>query len=181
MNNCNKTNDDISGNPGNPGPPDVELFMTIIVNIGNVLSILYNLPQMWRTYKLKKADDISSYFLWMRLSSGIIWSIYCIYYRMWNVIISWATTIISTIQILYYKYYPSPLAQRQLVEEEQQEGQQGQDRGQGQGQGQDREQGQGQDREQGQGQDRGQEQVFEMSEQNNNSIYLYQNRIVQLN
>ena len=181
MNNCNKTNDDISGNPGNPGNPDVELFMTIIVNIGNVLSILYNLPQMWRTYKLKKADDISSYFLWMRLSSGIIWSIYCIYYRMWNVIISWATTIISTIQILYYKYYPSPLAQRQLLEEEQQEGQQGQDRGQGQGQGQDREQGQGQDREQGQGQDRGQEQVFEMSEQNNNSIYLYQNRIVQLN
>ena len=154
MNNCNKTNDDI---PGNPGNPDVELFMTIIVNIGNVLSILYNLPQMWRTYKLKKADDISSYFLWMRLSSGIIWSIYCIYYRMWNVIISWATTIISTIQILYYKYYPSPLAQRQLLEEEQQEGQQGQDRGQGQ------------------------EQVFEMSEQNNNSIYLYQNRIVQLN
>ena len=157
MNNCNKTNDDIPGNSGNPGNPDVELFMTIIVNIGNVLSILYNLPQMWRTYKLKKADDISSYFLWMRLSSGIIWSIYCIYYRMWNVIISWATTIISTIQILYYKYYPSPLAQRQLLEEEQQEGQQGQDRGQGQ------------------------EQVFEMSEQNNNSIYLYQNRIVQLN
>jgi uncharacterized protein with PQ loop repeat len=157
MNNCNKTNDDIPGNSGNSGNPDVELFMTIIVNIGNVLSILYNLPQMWRTYKLKKADDISSYFLWMRLSSGIIWSIYCIYYRMWNVIISWATTIISTIQILYYKYYPSPLAQRQLVEEEQQEGQQGQDRGQGQ------------------------EQVFEMSEQNNNGIYLYQNRIVQLN
>ena len=165
MNNCNKTNDDNSGNSGNPGNPDVELFMTIIVNIGNVLSILYNLPQMWRTYKLKKADDISSYFLWMRLSSGIIWSIYCIYYRMWNVIISWATTIISTIQILYYKYYPSPLAQRQLLEEEQQEGQQGQ----------------GQDREQGQRQDRGQEQVFEMSEQNNNSIYLYQHRIVQLN
>jgi uncharacterized protein with PQ loop repeat len=148
MNNCNKTNDDILGNPGNP---DVELFMTIIVNIGNVLSILYNLPQMWRTYKLKKADDISSYFLWMRLSSGIIWSIYCIYYRMWYVIISWATSIISTIQILYYKYYPSPLAQRQLEEDDQQDGRQGQ------------------------------EQVFEMSEKINNDIYFYQNGIVQLN
>lgn len=100
--------------------PNVELFMTIIVNIGNVLSILYNVPQMWRTYKLKKADDISSHFLWMRLSAGIIWSIYCVYYKMWYVIISWTTTIISTTQILYYKYYPSPLAAIPLVEEQQQ-------------------------------------------------------------
>lgn len=152
MSDCiNKTNDGILDNTGNPGNPNVELFMTIIVNIGNVLSMVYNLPQMWMTYKLKKADGISSYFLWMRLSSGIIWSTYCIYYRMWYVIISWATTIISTIQILYYKYYPSPLAQRRLVEEEQESRQ-----------------------------DR-QEQVFEMSEKNNNDIYFYQNRIVQLN
>lgn len=84
----------------------IDLFMTIIINIGNVLSVIYNIPQMWRTYKLKKADDISSYFLWMRLTSGIIWSIYCIYYQMWYVIISWVSTIISTLQILYYKYYP---------------------------------------------------------------------------
>jgi len=84
----------------------IDLFMTILINIGNVLSVIYNIPQMWRTYKLKKADDISSYFLWMRLTSGIIWSIYCIYYEMWYVIISWASTIISTLQILYYKYYP---------------------------------------------------------------------------
>jgi len=87
---------------------NIDLFMTIIINIGNVLSVVYNIPQMWRTYKLKKAGDISSYFLWMRLTSGIIWSIYCIYYKMWYVIISWVSTIIATIQILYYKYYPTP-------------------------------------------------------------------------
>ncbi len=104
--------------------PSVELFMTILVNIGNVLSILYNVPQMWRTHKLKKADDISSHFLWMRLSAGIIWSIYCIYYQMWYVIISWTTTIISTTQILYYKYYPSPLAPVLLTELEEWEKQQ---------------------------------------------------------
>jgi uncharacterized protein with PQ loop repeat len=101
--------------------PNVELFMTILVNIANVLSILYNVPQMWRTHKLKKADDISSHFLWMRLSAGIIWSIYCIYYKMWYVIISWTTTIISTTQILYYKYYPSPLAPVPLIEEQQEQ------------------------------------------------------------
>ena len=101
--------------------PNVELFMTVLVNIANVLSILYNVPQMWRTHKLKKADDISSHFLWMRLSAGIIWSTYCIYYRMWYVIISWTTTIISTTQILYYKYYPSPLAPVPLIEQQEQE------------------------------------------------------------
>ena len=104
--------------------PNVELFMTILVNIGNVLSIIYNIPQMWRTHKLKKADDISSYFLWMRLSAGIIWSIYCIYYQMWYVIISWTTTIVSTTQILYYKYYPSHLAPVPLIEEQEQQQQQ---------------------------------------------------------
>ena len=101
--------------------PSVELFMTILVNIGNVLSILYNVPQMWRTHKLKKADDISSHFLWMRLSAGVIWSFYCIYYRMWYVIISWTTTIISTTQILYYKYYPSHLAPVLVIEEQEQQ------------------------------------------------------------
>ena len=124
MGDCNKTNT-------NNENPSVELFMTILVNIGNVLSILYNVPQMWRTHKLKKADDISSHFLWMRLSAGIIWSIYCIYYQMWYVIISWTTTIISTKQILYYKYYPSPLAQMPLIEEQQEQGEQGQQRSQG--------------------------------------------------
>jgi len=112
MGDCNKTNNE---------NPNVELFMTILVNIANVLSILYNVPQMWRTHKLKKADDISSHFLWMRLSAGIIWSIYCIYYQMWYVIISWTTTIISTTQILYYKYYPSPLAPVPLIEEQQEQ------------------------------------------------------------
>ena len=112
MGDCNKTNNE---------NPNVELFMIILVNIGNVLSVVYNIPQMWRTHKLKKADDISSHFLWMRLSAGVIWSIYCIYYRMWYVIISWTTTIISTTQILYYKYYPSPLAPVPLIEEREQE------------------------------------------------------------
>lgn len=108
--------------------PNVELFMTILVNIANVLSILYNVPQMWRTHKLKKADDISSHFLWMRLSAGIIWSIYCIYYKMWYVIISWTTTILSTTQILYYKYYPSPLAPVLLEERGQQQEQEKQEK-----------------------------------------------------
>ena len=112
--------DDCSTKTSNENP-SVELFMTILVNIGNVLSILYNVPQMWRTHKLKKAEDISSHFLWMRLSAGIIWSIYCIYYRMWYVIISWTTTIISTTQILYYKYYPSPLVPVLLIEEREQQ------------------------------------------------------------
>jgi hypothetical protein len=43
---------------------------------------------------------------------------------MWYVIISWTTTIISTTQILYYKYNPSPLAPVMLIEEQEEQRQQ---------------------------------------------------------
>ena len=37
MGDCNKTNNE---------NPNIELFMTILVNIGNILSVIYNIPQM---------------------------------------------------------------------------------------------------------------------------------------
>lgn len=84
----------------------MELFFVVLINIGNVLSIIYNLPQMWHTYKTKKATDISIHFLWMRLASSIIWCIYCIRYELWDVIVSWTMSLISTVMIMYYKFYP---------------------------------------------------------------------------
>jgi len=84
----------------------MDTFFEVLIHIGNVLSVIYNIPQIYKTWKVKKATDISSYFLWMRLASSIIWCIYCVYYYLWIVSISWFMSLISTIFILYYKYYP---------------------------------------------------------------------------
>ncbi len=84
----------------------MDSFFLILINIGNVLGVIYNIPQMWHTYKTKKATDISIHFLWMRLTSSIIWVSYCLYYSMWDVLVSWAMSLVSTVMIMYYKIYP---------------------------------------------------------------------------
>ena len=84
----------------------MDSFLGVLVHVGNVLSVVYNLPQMWLTYKNKKATDISASFLWMRLTSSVIWCIYSIYYGLWLVIVSWLMSLVSSSMILYYKYYP---------------------------------------------------------------------------
>lgn len=92
----------------------MDTFFHILVTIGNVLSVVYNIPQMWQTYKTKRAGDISYAFLWMRLASSIIWCSYCIYYYLWDVIISWVMSLVCSAMILYYKYNPGiPMIQLQ--------------------------------------------------------------------
>jgi len=87
----------------------MEVVLEVMVHIGNILSVVYNIPQIWLTYKTKKATDISASFLWMRLASSIIWCIYSLYYGLWLVIVSWCMSLISSCIILYYKYYPGVL------------------------------------------------------------------------
>ena len=90
--------------------------MFVMVNIANFLSVVNNIPLMWHTYKKKRADDISLSFLWMRLISSIIWCVYCIYYKLWYIIISWATGLVSSTLILYYKYNPgNPMIELQEI------------------------------------------------------------------
>lgn len=84
----------------------MEVILEVLVHIGNILSVVYNIPQIYLTYKTKSATDISSSFLWMRLASSIIWCIYSIYYGLWLVIVSWTMSLISSCIILYYKYHP---------------------------------------------------------------------------
>ena len=78
--------------------------MQSLVITANIISLVYNIPQIIHTINTKKADDISGIFLWMRLLSGILWIIYCIYVYNLDVLISWTITTCSSIILLYYKY-----------------------------------------------------------------------------
>lgn len=85
-----------------------DIFWEVLVHIGNALSIIYNLPQIYHTWKTKKASDISFSFLWMRVGSSIIWIAYSIKFQLWLVIVSWIMSFFASGFILYYKYYPKP-------------------------------------------------------------------------
>lgn len=83
---------------------NVDLFFKYLVNIANVIVFIYNIPQVYKTVKTKKARDLSFWFLFLRLVSSIIWIIYSIYYSLIDVLISWILTGSSSAVLLFYKY-----------------------------------------------------------------------------
>lgn len=79
--------------------PEV-LFFAIL---GNTLNILYNIPFVYRVFKNKSANNISSYFLIMRLFGAISWIIYAILESEVWVGLSYIVTLISSICVSYIK------------------------------------------------------------------------------
>ena len=85
----------------------VDIMFAVLVNIANVVNILYNIPQMYHTYKCKTTTGISPIFLHARFYCSILWTVYCTYYRLWYILVSWLTTGTSTVFMLYYMHvYP---------------------------------------------------------------------------
>jgi uncharacterized protein with PQ loop repeat len=86
---------------------DIDTMFSVLINIANVVGVIYNVPQMYHTYKRKSTNDISPIFLHARFWCSILWTIYCVYYHLWYVLISWITTGTSSTFMLYYMHiYP---------------------------------------------------------------------------
>jgi uncharacterized protein with PQ loop repeat len=86
---------------------DIDVVFSVLVNIANVVGVLYNLPQMYHTYKRKTTSDISPIFLHARFWCSIMWIVYCLYYKFWYVFVSWIITGTSSTFMLYYMHiYP---------------------------------------------------------------------------
>ena len=82
----------------------IDIVFKYLINITNVIVFIYNIPQVYKTVKTKKAGDLSFWFLFLRLVSSIIWIIYSIYYKLYEVSITWILTGGSSAILLYYKY-----------------------------------------------------------------------------
>ena len=59
-----------------------DLWAKCLVWTGNVLGLIYNIPQLYHTYQTKKVDDISTLSLVLRFVSSLLWSFYCVYFQM---------------------------------------------------------------------------------------------------
>jgi uncharacterized protein with PQ loop repeat len=82
---------------------NVSFTMNIFLVIGNINNLIYNIPQIIKTYKIKSTKDFSTSFLCMRVFGNFIWLSYSIELRAFLFIISNIISLFSSIFVCYYK------------------------------------------------------------------------------
>lgn len=83
--------------------PHVSITMNVFIIIANIINIIYNVPQMVKTYKTKSTKDFSETFLIMRIVGNSIWLGYSVEVDSFPMLFSNLVTIIATVFIGYYK------------------------------------------------------------------------------
>ncbi len=82
---------------------NVSLTMNIFIIIANIINIVYNIPQMVKTYKSKSTKDLSSWFLFLRIIGNSIWIGYAIEVDNMMILINTCITVFASLFIGYYK------------------------------------------------------------------------------
>ena len=82
---------------------NVSLTMNIFVIIANVINLIYNIPQMIKTYKTKSTKDFSGWFISLRIIGNIIWIAYSIEINSMLMLINNLVTVIASVFVGYYK------------------------------------------------------------------------------
>jgi uncharacterized protein with PQ loop repeat len=77
--------------------------MNIFLVIGNIINLVYNIPQMVKTYKTESTKDFSSTFLFMRVFGNSIWLAYSIELNTFLFLISNIVSVVASVFISYYK------------------------------------------------------------------------------
>ena len=79
-------------------------YENILLIIANVINLVYNIPQMVRTYKTKSANDFDVWFLGLRIFYNFLWILYGIEVDSMLVCLNSVVTILATAFVSYYKY-----------------------------------------------------------------------------
>ena len=82
---------------------NVSLSMNVLIIIANVINLIYNIPQMIKTYKTKSTRDFSAIFLALRVVGNVIWGAYSIEINSFLMLINNLVTVIASLFIGYYK------------------------------------------------------------------------------
>ena len=81
----------------------VSLTMNVFIIIANIINIVYNIPQMVKTYQRKTTQDLSSWFIFLRIVGNSIWIGYAIEVDSMMMLINTTVTVGSSVFIAYYK------------------------------------------------------------------------------
>ena len=82
---------------------DVSLTMNVFVIIANIINLVYNIPQIVKTYQRKSTKDLSSWFIFLRIVGNSIWIGYSIEIDSMMMLINTIVTVGSSVFIAYYK------------------------------------------------------------------------------
>ena len=83
--------------------PNVGYTMNVFLILGNIINIVYNIPQMVKTYKRKSTKDLSAVFLFLRIIGNTIWIAYAVEVDSLLMLINNIVTVLASIFISYYK------------------------------------------------------------------------------
>jgi uncharacterized protein with PQ loop repeat len=79
-------------------------YENILLIIANVINLVYNIPQMVRTYKTKSANDFDVWFLGLRIFYNFLWILYGIEVESMLVCLNSIVTILATAFVSYYNF-----------------------------------------------------------------------------
>ena len=83
--------------------PNVGPVMNGFLIFANIINIVYNIPQMVKTYKRKSTQDLSSWFLFLRIIGNTVWIAYAVEVSSLPMLINNIVTVCASIFISYYK------------------------------------------------------------------------------
>jgi MtN3 and saliva related transmembrane protein len=82
---------------------NVSITMNVFLSIANIINLIYNVPQVIKTYKTKSTKDFSSWFIFLRILGNIIWIVYAIEIDSLQMLINNCVTVLASLFIGYYK------------------------------------------------------------------------------
>ena len=83
--------------------PNVSNTMNGFLVIANTINLIYNIPQMMRTYQTKSTKDFSAWFIFLRIVGNTIWIVYALEVESLQMLINYSVTVLASIFISYYK------------------------------------------------------------------------------
>ena len=97
---------------------NVSTTMNVFLVLGNIINLVYNIPQMVKTYKSKSTGDFSPTFLFMRVAGNVIWLAYSIELNEFLFLFSNVVSVFSSVFISYYKVVEIIQSRKAIVEDD---------------------------------------------------------------
>lgn len=84
---------------------ELPLWLNIFIIIGNIINLIYNIPQIYLTFKRKSTRDISGIFMVLRLVGNLLILVYTLYIADVQLSIAYVVTILASAFLCFYKIH----------------------------------------------------------------------------